>query len=364
MGYIDDASGKREFQNLWAAVRKLQTMSPLDNSSVQGTTRFLGNESLKVVGSALVSGWLIVTGTLKIVGTLAIEGATNMTGNLISSGTALFTGAFTSRGTTRFEGDTTQQGALHVVGASDFTGNVLIDGLTTLKKRLTVTTPGDIRVEGAIPMTIGNAKVGFDSGGSVEGYAGGVWMKSGGVQDMVVSTGGVAIVGASGKYFTVSSGGHLMGGHATTTLGANVYIDSSNGLVSRVTSASRFKADQRESELSDAVLDVPIKDWLDSEQVAMAFALESAPRPWTKLHSDQWDSLFIRRVPGVIAEEVAAAGGDLFTTYDENGMIVGVAYDRLALARTQINARRQRASDARIAALESTVAELLDRLAG
>jgi len=206
-----------------------------------------------------------------------------------------------------------------VTGASDFTGTVLIDGLTTLQKRLTVTTPGYIRVGGTIPMTIGAATVAFDSGGSVAGYSGGIRVTSGSTPDVIVSTGGVSITGASGKFLTVSDGGHFLGGHATTTSASNVFLNTTSGLLSRVTSAARFKVDPQVMVLADGVLDVPLKDWFD------LMAVESG-EPGA-------------RVPGVIAEEVEAAGGAAFVTYDD-GEITGVAYDRLALARTQILAVR------------------------
>ena len=72
-----------EIDDLRERVRKLETQDPLGNASVRrGSTRFFGNESLKVIGSALVSGWLIITGTLKIVGGLAMEGQSIFSGGV------------------------------------------------------------------------------------------------------------------------------------------------------------------------------------------------------------------------------------------------------------------------------------------
>lgn len=163
-------------------------MAPLGSTAVSSpgnSTRFIGNESLKVLGSQLVSGWLIVTGTLKVVGAFLLEGATTMTGNLVSSGTALFTGAFTSRGTTRFEGDTSQVGPFHVLGKTDVTGDMDITGLlkligdALLTGDFVVGAGGEITVAGAIPMVFGDGKVIFDSGGTLMGSTGGAALRSG-----------------------------------------------------------------------------------------------------------------------------------------------------------------------------------------
>ncbi|WP_104084253.1 hypothetical protein [Cryobacterium sp. Y11] len=170
MGYIDDASGKRDRQNLWAAVRKLGTMSPLDNSSVEGRTRFIGNESLLVEGSQKVTGWLIVTGTLKVVGAFLLEGVTTITGALTSSGTALFTGLFTARGTTRFEGDTTQVGAHHVQGNQDITGTLAVKGATEVSADLSIVAGGIIKVGSGLtlePLGAGGGAINFLPSGSI-----------------------------------------------------------------------------------------------------------------------------------------------------------------------------------------------------
>jgi len=142
---INRLGGDDAFARILNEVRATQRQAPLGSSSVSGgQTRFIGNESLKVIGSMIVSGWLIITGTLKIVGSLLLEGATTMTGALISSGTALFTGLFTVRGTTRLEGDTTQVGAHHVQGNQDITGTLAVKSAATLEDDLTLTAGGRI----------------------------------------------------------------------------------------------------------------------------------------------------------------------------------------------------------------------------
>ena len=99
-----------------------------------------------------------------------------------------------------------------------------------------------------------------------------------------------------------------------------------------VSSAARYKIDPQPMDLPDSLLDVPVKDWWDNGEYDRGEA--------------------VRRVPGVIAEEVEAAGGGTFVTYDEDGTIQGVAYDRYALARTEVLARKLDAALARIQELE------------
>lgn len=201
-----------EMAALVKRIERLERAAPIGYSSVsRGALRIASDEGLIVEGSAKISG------VLKGLGQFLWDGIVTLTSTFTATGTALFTGPFTMRGTTRLEGDTTQVGALHVVGNQDNTGTLTINGLTTLLKRLTVTAPGDIRVGGTIPMTIGNATVAFDSGGSVAGYAGGVLVASGGAPNVVVSTGGVSVDGGAGKYFTVSGGGLTAGGSFNLT---------------------------------------------------------------------------------------------------------------------------------------------------
>jgi len=339
VAYQDDPTGADSMRDLVKRVRRLEAGSPLGNSSIsKGSLRIASAEGLIVEGSAKISGILrgigqfiwesiftvtgaaLFSGTFTANGTTRFEGDTSQIGAFHVVGPTDVTGDFTARGTNRLEGDTTQVGAHHVQGNQDITGTLAVKGTASLESRLTVNSPGDIRLGGTIPMTIGNATVSFDSGGNLAGYSGGVRLKSGGTQDLVVSTGGVSITGASGVYLTVSGAGHLLGGHGTTTSAANVFINSTSGLLSRVTSAARFKVDPQPMILSGGILDVPVKDWIDRE------ALESGDPG--------------ARVPGVIAEEVEAAGGSAFVTYDEDGQIIGVAYDRLAIARTQVLAAR------------------------
>jgi len=304
---------------------------PLGNSDVsRGNTIFRGNESLKVIGSQLVSGWLIITGTLKVVGSFLLEGATTMTGNLVSSGTALFTGAFTSRGTTRFEGDTTQQGALHVVGNQDNTGTLAIKGVTTLQSDLNVTTGGRI-IAGS---TIFNPTGVLSSSGTLS----------------ILGSSGISLSGS-----TTIGGTCTLASVGTTSSPANMFL-TAGGVVQKVTSARRFKIDPLPAEVPDALADVPVKVWIDLGNAERFAELYNAPRPFTQNEQADYDGINLTRVPGVIAEEVEAAGGEQFVIYGPDGVIEGVAYDRLALARTQVLVTRLESALDRISDLEARLA--------
>jgi len=132
-----DNLNKSEFEKLADRVRVLETAPQLSDSSVSiGQTQFIGNESLKVIGSAVVSGWLIVTGTLKLVGTLLIEGVTTITG------------AFNLSGPATISGETSITGAVDIEGALKILGEALLDGT------LTVGAGGEIKV-GAMTLSPG-----------------------------------------------------------------------------------------------------------------------------------------------------------------------------------------------------------------
>lgn len=334
----DNLNGS-ETKNLLRRVRNLETRSPMRSASVtDGNTNFIGNESLTVTGSQKVSGWLIITGTLKGVGELLWEGIVNLVGSM------------------------------------------------------SVKSTGKIVVEGSNAMTLGVGAfglpgVGFATGGGVSGYTGGAFLHGGSntvgcIANATVATlsGGInTYVAASSTKINVSgrleaSGAAVIAGNAsvagsffnagitTTTSAANVFADST-GAHFKSSSAARFKIDPQPMELPDALLDVPVKDWIDLGNAERFAAAYGSPRPFTEQQQLSFDGVDLARVPGVIAEEVEAAGGEAFVTYDASGRVEGVAYDRLALARTEILARRQSVADARIEALESSLEKALGQIA-
>jgi hypothetical protein len=294
---------------LKSRVRRTETTNALDSGSVDnGTTTYRGNESLKIVGSALVSGWLIITGTLKLVGNFLMEGAATFTGTLTAAGAALFTGALTSRGTTRFEGDTSQIGPLHVVGDADVNGN------------FTVLNSGRIRV-GTLTGAFGGA---LTSPNSIDIIAPSVNVSTNFYAGGTIIANSTLTASASARVTTTL----INTGIATQTLASNVFVDTV-GRFWKVTSAKRFKIDPKKSQLDRALLDVPVVSWIDAGAAERYAELLDSPRPFTEDQQFEFDTPnTFHRVPGVIAEEVLAAGGREFISYN--------AYDRLALGRTEI----------------------------
>jgi hypothetical protein len=305
----------------------LETASPMFATSMTSGRFRIGGSAVLLVDS---TGGMSINGSFAGTGTFNWTGPTTLAGSMTLSGPMSITGTQTVTGTLNVNGPWNLAGTGGITGAVACTGNWTWTGI------LTVNAGGSIVVGGTIPMTLASAAVGFSSGGQLIGYATGVRLTSGSTPDIVVSTGGVSITGGGGPYLTVSAGGHFMGAHKTTTSAANAFLDSTSGLLSRVTSAARFKIDAQPMDLPDALLDVPVKDWIDRGQY----------------ERDEMTG----RIPGVIAEEVEAAGGAAFVTYDDDGQIEGVAYDRLALARTQILSDRLERALARIEALEEQLA--------
>lgn len=150
--------------------------------------------------------------------------------------------------------------------------------------------------------------------------------------------------------------------NTTTTAAANMSI-SVNGVLMRSTSASKYKLYPRTlaDDVGEKLLTLEAKDWIDasdSRMVAEAMTPQTASEaadPETELPPLPE----CRRIPGVIAEEVAAAGLEEFVIYGEDGEIEGVMYDRLGVALIPV-VKRQRD---RIEALEEEQALMLDRLA-
>ncbi len=124
--------------------------------------------------------------------------------------------------------------------------------------------------------------------------------------------------------------------YRTTTSPANVYVErgsGSNGRVYLTGSASRFKVDQQVMAAPMSLLDVELMDWIDKADYDRMQELENAPRPFTEGEDEEHRRVTQgRRVPGVVAEHVRDAGLDQFVTYNSDGEVQGVMYDRLGVA--------------------------------
>jgi hypothetical protein len=116
----------------------------------------------------------------------------------------------------------------------------------------------------------------------------------------------------------------------TYTYSSNMYITGSS-VIGRTTSARKYKIDEQPIaiDVAQRILNVIPKDWFDKN------ASEAYARALTEgLDPDKEDIPYLDRVPGVVAEDVEAAGLSQFVTYsnpDESGNreITGVMYDRL-----------------------------------
>lgn len=137
----------------------------------------------------------------------------------------------------------------------------------------------------------------------------------------------------------------------TSSSAANVVVDV-NGKVWRSTSASRYKADQRILRVPDSILDIEMKDWVDKNQMALHEEMDAMPRPFMENDQARFDAINLTREPGVIAEDVAAHGGEQFTIYGPDGQTEGVKYPALALAQIQVLLRRLEEAEQRIAELQ------------
>lgn len=156
----------------------------------------------------------------------------------------------------------------------------------------------------------------------------------------------------------------------TTSGSANVNVN--NGIMRESTSASKYKLHQKPFDgRQDAILDVPVTTWIDKAE-AEAEARRMAPAG-PEAHAAEMGPARSgdrpapepvngpRRYAGVIAEDVAAAGLEEFVTYDSDGEINGVMYDRLALTLIPV-VKKQRDQinelEARLAELEKKMENL------
>ena len=163
--------------------------------------------------------------------------------------------------------------------------------------------------------------------------------------------------GANGSFFMGSlemHGRFFAKDTPATTLAANAHISSSDGLLYKSSSASRYKLDQRPHQVPDSILDdLHMKDWIDKGQLEYLAELQATPRPWPEDVANTIGNIRLDRVPGVVAEEVEALGGEMYVGYDNDGQIQSVAYDRLSLARTEVLKRKIQSLEARLEALEA-----------
>jgi hypothetical protein len=84
--------------------------------------------------------------------------------------------------------------------------------------------------------------------------------------------------------------------------------------------------------------------------------------PMTEQQDREFRALSLERIPGAIAEDVEAAGGDRFVVRGLDGQVESLMYDRFALARTEILKARVAEQAAEIAELRNLINELSARI--
>ncbi|MFC0420582.1 hypothetical protein [Glutamicibacter ardleyensis] len=142
------------------------------------------------------------------------------------------------------------------------------------------------------------------------------------------------------------------------SLTANMVI-TSNGIIGMATSAARYKLDVQPLELSDQLLDIEVKDWLDrttrEEQLELDFMGVRTMEQQERFENRAPEV----RIPGVIAEHVAAVpGGRSFVAFNADGEEQSVAYDRLAIAQIAVLNRQLKEERARSDGLEDRLTAL------
>lgn len=103
---------------------------------------------------------------------------------------------------------------------------------------------------------------------------------------------------------------------------------SSNGRIYKASSVreSKLVIEPIEVERAKRLLDVPLVSWFDRRNTELyAETLTSEPDNFVEVQP-------ITRIPGVIAEDVEAAGLSEFALYDEDGALRSVKYDRIGVA--------------------------------
>lgn len=113
------------------------------STTISGPTGITGQ--LTIQGTTSVSGSFTVTGPTKLNGVTDVGGAFTVTGDTKLNGKTDVGGAFTVTGLTKLQGNTTVSGTLDATGAMSTKSTLSVEGVTTLKNDLNVTTGGKIK---------------------------------------------------------------------------------------------------------------------------------------------------------------------------------------------------------------------------
>ena len=135
----------------------------------------------------------------------------------------------------------------------------------------------------------------------------------------ILGTSGIINSGITTSSGNVNANAYLYNsGHATTTSTANTFINSSTGLIARVTSSERYKvAIEPQSIPMDSILALQPKSYVDKAEAEEKETTDGLPR-----------------LLGLIAEDLAQIPvlKDLLVVYNDQGQPDAVNYDRIAIA--------------------------------
>lgn len=222
MAKYDDPT-RGEMADLLRRVRDLERASPLNNASI-------GRNGLRVHSGGVITiqnGGLSVTGTAEVIG------------KLIGSGTLTWTGPVSFEGTTNLDGPT------KVVGRMDVTGPMFVSGDTDINGSLDITGNtrlyGDMAVQAAGKISVGNMRIGEGTHGSGKGVSftnGGALSANGTSVEVYAATGGFLGVGTgscslshNGSQVKVDGNGvSLSGPSLNTNLTPNIHMDGQGRL--------------------------------------------------------------------------------------------------------------------------------------
>ena len=121
-----------------------------------------------------------------------------------------------------------------------------------------------------------------------------------------------------------------------TGSGTDLIITSSN-YIGKKSSSRRYKIAEEPIEhtlpgIEDALLGMEVKTWFDRRSAERLAEAETEKTNGVVPLDDLKDVDPLRRIPGVVAEDLDAAGLGMFVVYNEDGSPESVMYDRLGVA--------------------------------
>ena len=285
-----------------AAVNSLQPSAATITNSTQQITA-INTGGITVYSGSATSGARVVMNSTGLAG--YNSGGSPTFAILASTGAASFSGSITGSAIT---GSTLNISGNCIIDASGYltaTGAAVTGTITTSNITATGGTIGGFSITSSY---IGNPSTSYGMNSST-GYA----------TFSILGTSGIINSGITTSSGNVNANAYLYNsGHATTTSTANTFINSSTGLIARVTSSERYKvAIEPQSIPMDSILALQPKSYVDKAEAEEKGTTDGLPR-----------------LLGLIAEDLAQIPvlKDLLVVYNDQGQPDAVNYDRIAIA--------------------------------